>query len=617
MTRSPDTLSRNQKSIAILVMDGLLTLLAIQVSLQLRLGEWWPTQYWDAGWLTYLAFPLIGMALSWVMGIPHIVLRSFDNNALFQLGRYAFVMAVIFAAMNTFLAQGFPRSVPGIWGAVFLFFAVFSRLIILEGLGRLQSGDRKNVLIYGAGSTGQRLIAALRASPELRPVAFIDDNPDLRRVSVAGLRVYQPDQLPDLIRRKNVAQVILAMPSVRRSQRQKLLEELQAQQVEVLTLPSFEEMLDGRDLQDQLRPVSPDDLLGRDAVDMRGPEISAVYKDKCILVSGAGGSIGSELSRQIVETGAKRLVLFEQSEYALYAIHQELLRSAGPDVTLVPVLGSVTDPRRVAEVLKRESVDIILHAAAYKHVPLVEDNPLEGARNNVIGTQVIADAAIEAGVERFIHVSTDKAVRPTNVMGATKRLAEMVIQDRQTRTNKTRLTMVRFGNVLGSSGSVIPLFRDQISRGGPVTLTHPEITRYFMTIPEAAQLVLLAGSFATGGEVFVLDMGKPVKIYDLARSLIELSGYTLRDADTPDGDIEIKITGLRPGEKLYEELLIGEGVTPTAHPKIMRAAEGHLSSDETHTVLQTLHNILQTGIAPDIITLMQTHVDGYTPSDTD
>lgn len=615
MTRNPDTLSRSQKSYAVLAMDGLFVLLAIQVSVQLRLGEWWPTRYWETGWLTYVALPLVGMVLSWAMGIPHIVLRSFGNSALFQLGRYALVMAVVFAAMNTFLAQGFPRSAPGIWGAVFLFFSVFARLVILDLLNRMQAGERKKVVIYGAGSTGQRLIAALRASPELQPVAFIDDNPDLRRVSVAGLRVHRPDQLPELIRKQGVEQVVLAMPSVRRSQRQQILADLQTQAVEVLTLPSFEEMLDGRDLQDQLRPVSADDLLGRDAVDMRGPEISAVYQGKNILVSGAGGSIGSELARQVLDTGATRLVLYEQSEYALYAIHQDLMRIAPPEVTLVPVLGSVTDPRRVAEVLHREAIDIVLHAAAYKHVPLVEDNPLEGARNNVLGTQVLADAAIAAGVERFIHVSTDKAVRPTNVMGATKRLAEMVIQDRQTRTNGTRLTMVRFGNVLGSSGSVIPLFRDQIGRGGPVTLTHPDVTRYFMTIPEAAQLVLLAGSFATGGEVFVLDMGQPVKIRDLARSLIELSGYSVRDEANPDGDIEIQITGLRPGEKLYEELLIGEGVTPTAHAKIMRAAEGHLSAADTEAVLQALRDILQGGSADDFVTLLMDRVDGYTPTD--
>ena len=614
MTRLHETMSRRQKAVALLLMDGAFMVIAILVGLQLRLGEWWPNEYFADGAAMFLIIPLVGMGLSWIMGIPRIILRTFEHQALFRLGQFAVAMSILFAVLNTVFSFGFPRSIPGIWAAVFLFFAIFGRLAILDTMRRLNADDRKNVLVYGAGSAGQRLVAALRSSPDVNPIGFLDNNIALKRVAVAGLKVHLPDTLPHLIKRLNVQQVILAMPSINRRERQTILDALKQYPVEVETLPTFEEMLDGRALTDQLRPVSVDDLLGRDAVDLRSDEIASVYKGKNILVTGAGGSIGSELTRQLLEAGPAKLVLFDQSEFALYSIDMELRSIAGNDVEVVPVLGSVTDARRVSETLSRYSIDVVLHAAAYKHVPMIEDNPLEGARNNIIGTQVMADAAISQGVARFILVSTDKAVRPTNVMGATKRMAEMVIQDRQTRSNFTKLTMVRFGNVLGSSGSVIPLFREQIKRGGPVTLTHKDVTRYFMTIPEAAQLVLLAGSFAEGGEVYVLDMGKSVRIYDLARSLIELTGFSVRDDHNPDGDIEIQITGLRPGEKLYEELLIGDGATTTPHPKIMRAAEGHLSNTQTAAALARIQSVLGAGDGSKLPATLREYLDGYQPT---
>ena len=614
MTRLHETMSRRQKAVALLLMDGAFMVIAILVGLQLRLGEWWPNEYFADGAAMFLIIPLVGMGLSWIMGIPRIILRTFEHQALFRLGQFAVAMSILFAVLNTVFSFGFPRSIPGIWAAVFLFFAIFGRLAILDTMRRLNADDRKNVLVYGAGSAGQRLVAALRSSPDVNPIGFLDNNIALKRVAVAGLKVHLPDTLPHLIKRLNVQQVILAMPSINRRERQTILDALKQYPVEVETLPTFEEMLDGRALTDQLRPVSVDDLLGRDAVDLRSDEIASVYKGKNILVTGAGGSIGSELTRQLLEAGPAKLVLFDQSEFALYSIDMELRSIAGNNVEVIPVLGSVTDARRVSETLSRYSIDVVLHAAAYKHVPMIEDNPLEGARNNIIGTQVMADAAISQGVARFILVSTDKAVRPTNVMGATKRMAEMVIQDRQTRSNFTKLTMVRFGNVLGSSGSVIPLFREQIKRGGPVTLTHKDVTRYFMTIPEAAQLVLLAGSFAEGGEVYVLDMGKSVRIYDLARSLIELTGFSVRDDHNPDGDIEIQITGLRPGEKLYEELLIGDGATTTPHPKIMRAAEGHLSNTQTAAALARIQSVLETGDGSKLPATLREYLDGYQPT---
>ena len=607
-----NTLTRTQKAVILLLLDGAAMLVALLIALQLRLGDPWPNQYFADGWGLFVLMPVIGMALSWLMGIPLIVLRSFEQRALFRILQFAFVMSLICAVLNWAAGFGMPRSIPGIWAAVFVALALFSRLVLLEVMEQSRGGgaQRKNVLVYGAGATGRQLAAALRGSAELRPVGFLDDNPALKRVEVGGLRVFLPTALPDLIRRRKVEQVILAMPSVSPAVRRRMLASLGDSGVEVQTLPSFAELLDGRDLSEQIRPVSPDELLGREAVDLKSEEVSAAYTGKVIMVTGAGGSIGSELVRQILETRPARLVLFEQSEFALYEIDKELRRMS--DVPPVDtVLGTVTDAEHVARVIADHGVQIILHAAAYKHVPMVELNPLEGVRNNVIGTRTVADAAQAAGVERFILVSTDKAVRPTNIMGASKRMAELIVQDRQTRNSGTIFTMVRFGNVLGSSGSVIPLFREQIQAGGPITLTHPEVTRYFMTIPEAAQLVLLAGSFAEGGEVFVLDMGRPVKIIDLARSLVDLSGLSIRDAANPDGDIEIVTTGLRPGEKLYEELLIGDNVIATPHPKIMRAAEDMLSGAETEARLTELGGAIAEGDAGALVAVLKAAVPGY------
>ncbi len=607
-----ERVSRRQKAMVLLSIDAVLIPLSIWIALQLRLGIWWPVYYFPQGTGLFLLMPLIGVTLSWVMGIPRVVLRAFERHALVKLAQFAMIMAVICAVLNTGLGFGLPRSIPGIWAAVFLVLAVSARFTILTALEIVQdlTSDKKPVLIYGAGSTGQQLMAALRSSHELKPVGFLDDNLALRRVEVSGMRVFQPSLLEKLVRDRGVKQVILAMPSAQRRQQREIVERLQGLDLEVQTLPSFVDMLDGRSLMDQVRPVSADELLGRDTVDLTGPEISSAYRGKVVLVSGAGGSIGSELVRQLIEARPSKIILFEQSELALYTIDMELARLEPAGIKIVSVLGSVCDAGRVASTLSEHGVEIVLHAAAYKHVPLIEDNPIEGARNNILGTRTIAEASVKAGVERFILISTDKAVRPTNVMGATKRMAEMVVQDLQTRSNRTILTMVRFGNVLGSSGSVIPLFRDQIAKGGPVTLTHRDVTRYFMTIPEAAQLVLLAGSFAEGGEVFVLDMGKPVRIYDLARSMIELSGFEPRDETNPDGDIEIRVTGLRPGEKLYEELLIGDNVIPTPHPKIMRAMEGMLEAETLKTEVARIEGAVSAS-EPDMVRdVLEINVDG-------
>lgn len=432
------------------------------------------------------------------------------------------------------------------------------------------------VLIYGAGASGRQLQLALNQGQEFMPVAFVDDDPSLRKMVIQGMNVYSPDVIAELIRQFGVKKILLAMPSASRAVRKQVIKRLDHLPCEVLSIPGMADLVAGIAHIDELKEVSIEDLLGRDPVDPIPELINANIAGKRVMVTGAGGSIGSELCRQIVRCKPVQLVLFELSEFGLYAIDKEineLCQSEGLQVDIVPLLGSVQRQDRLQAVLSSFQIQTIYHTAAYKHVPLVEYNVVEGVRNNVFGTLYCAQAAIRSGVETFVLISTDKAVRPTNTMGTTKRLAELVLQALAVEQTTTRFCMVRFGNVLGSSGSVVPLFRKQIRDGGPLTVTHPDIIRYFMTIPEASQLVIQAGAMGQGGDVFVLDMGEPVKIFDLARRMIRLSGLTLRDESHPNGDIEIKITGLRPGEKLFEELLIGEQVLGTAHPQIMKATE--------------------------------------------
>lgn len=454
--------------------------------------------------------------------------------------------------------------------------------------------SRLPVLIYGAGKTGQQLAAALLSDDRLRPVAFADDEPRLRGLTVAGLRVYRPEKVPDLVARHAIGRIILAMPSASEAARARLTHRLAATGCEVHALPSFADLVTGRAITPyESRPIDPSKLLGRDALENELPGVTDAYAGRRILVTGAGGSIGAEMCRQIASCAPKTLVLLDHAEHALFQIEREL-REIAADVEIMPILGSVCQAELVRVLMQAREIDVVLHAAAYKHVPMVEANAIEGMRNNVIGTRTVALAAEEAGVERFILVSTDKAVRPSSVMGASKRFAEMIVQDLATRAARTRFSMVRFGNVLGSSGSVIPTFSEQIARGGPITLTHPDVTRYFMTIPEAVRLVLLAGTIARGGDVFVLDMGAPVRVRDIALRMIEASGLRLRDAANPDGDIEIAVTGLRPGEKLHEELLIGSDMLTTPHPRILRAQEGHLSEIELVKALKSLSEAIET-----------------------
>lgn len=606
-------LSRAKKRLLILVFDSLMVPIALYAAFCLRFGTGYPIEQVMAAYPLPLIVVLGGPFILLALRLPDMKLRSLDVSGVVRLMLTAVVLGLGTAGLSYIFALSPPRSVPMIFAAVFFGLAIVGRnlvVFILE-LPKRWGHAGVPVAIYGAGAAGIQLAQALQQSSEVRPVTLIDDNPSLHGLLVCGMKVQPAAHLPTEVDQKGIERILVALPSASKAEQAAILDRLAVLPCEVQVLPSYVDLISGKS--SELRTVSPDALLGRNKVDLDTPEIAKAYAGRTVMVTGAGGSIGSELCRQLLDCRPARIVLFEQSEFALYEIDRELTQAAprlGIDV--VARLGSVTNQPRVEVVMAEETVDIVLHAAAYKHVPLVEDNPLEGARNNVLGTQTVARAAQAAGVERFILVSTDKAVRPTNIMGATKRMAELVIQDLQTRSAAdTRFAMVRFGNVLGSSGSVLPLFQKQIKAGGPVTVTHPEVTRFFMTIPEAARLVLLAGAYATGGDVFVLDMGQPMKIMDIARRMIELSGRQVAGPDQEDG-IAINVTGLRPGEKLYEELLIdNDSLVGTPHEKILRAQEAGLSQIQVAAMIKDLHHSLEKGCPKDLQALVESTVDGY------
>ncbi|MBN4079173.1 polysaccharide biosynthesis protein [Beggiatoa alba] len=570
--------SRNTKRALLVAVDIVALPVALWLGYVLRLGEVWPQGIVNAWWL-FIAAPLVAVPIFIRMGLYRAVLRYVGSKALTTIVKAVTITTLILLALVVMSqTHGVPRSVFFSFWLISLLFIAGSRLVLRSYIHSYTRKARKKqpVAIYGAGSTGAELAKAMQSGWEYEPVAFLDDNLEKQGSEIHGVKVYSLDELQKLIDKVGVSQVLLAMPTLSHRRRHRILEKLEVHSVHVRTLPGIADLVSGKAKFLDIREVDSEDVLGRDAVPPVPGLIEQCIRAKNVMVTGAGGSIGSELCRQIAEYGPSTLVLFEQSEFALYQLEKEL-SAQHADFEIIAVLGSVTHARRVEMVLRSFAIHTVYHAAAYKHVPMVEQNPIEGLQNNVFGTWRTAEAAKAAGVETFVLISTDKAVRPTNIMGATKRLAELVLQAMAAESDTTRFTMVRFGNVLDSSGSVIPLFREQIKNGGPVTVTHPEVTRYFMTIPEAAQLVLQAGALGEGGDVFVLEMGEPIKIDDLARSMIHLSGLEVCDDDNPEGDIEIKYTGLRPGEKLYEELLIGDNVTGTEHPKIMRAAEEKIS----------------------------------------
>jgi FlaA1/EpsC-like NDP-sugar epimerase len=530
----------------------------------------------------------------WVFGLYRAVIRFMGPKAMMTVIAGVSFSVLMLALFDRFGASHqIPLSAFGIYWALALPYVGGSRFVARYLFLRRSGvrGTAARVAIYGAGNAGARVCSALLGGPDFQPVAFVDDKKALHGSSINGIRVYAAESLKELVRQRRIDRILLALPSASRRRRREILTALEPLGVHVQSLPNLSDLISGKARFNELRDVDVSDLLGRDPVPPRPKLFGSCIREKCVLVTGAGGSIGSELCRQIVRLGPSRLVLFEMSELALYRIERELEEIAAHDrlsVEIVPLLGNAHHRHRVREVLAAFNVQTVYHAAAYKHVPIVEHNVIEGIHNNVISTWYTAEAALETGVETFVLISTDKAVNPANVMGATKRLAELVLQALQERSSTTRFCMVRFGNVLASSGSVVPLFQEQIRRGGPITVTHRDVIRYFMTIPEAAQLVLQAGSMAKGGDVFVLDMGRPVRIDDLARRLVSLMGLTVRDANNPDGDIEIEYTGLRAAEKLFEELLIGSNVTGTDHPMIMRAMEHRLAWPRMQQVLNDL-----------------------------
>lgn len=542
------------------------------------------------------------------LGLYRAVIRYVGQHALGAVLFGIVCSAVMLAGFLVFF-DGEPHSnLVVVYALIALVTSGGVRLFGRMVLEQRNNGHKTRVLIYGAGSSGRQLAQALMNGDQYHPVAFVDDDTTLQRSTILGIPVASPNNIPGLIKQKNIGRILLAMPSASRGRRREVLDKLESLPIPVLSIPGMSDLVNGSMRIDELQDVNIEDLLGRDPVAPKKRLLHANIKGKVVMVTGAGGSIGSELCRQIVSCEPSTLVLFELSEYALYAIEQELnayIASEALDVTLVPVMGTVQRQSRLESVMQAFKVNTVYHAAAYKHVPLVEYNVVEGVRNNIFGTWFAAEAAIKAGVNTFVLVSTDKAVRPTNVMGASKRMAELVLQALAQHQSQTRFCMVRFGNVLGSSGSVVPLFRKQIRKGGPVTVTHKEIIRYFMTIPEAAQLVLQAGAMGKGGDVFVLDMGEPVKIADLARRMIHLMGLEVKDELHPHGDIEIAYTGLRPGEKLYEELLIGNNVRKTDHSRIMAADEECLGWPDMLSLLQQLDDACERFAVNEIIELIR------------
>ncbi|MCJ0877523.1 polysaccharide biosynthesis protein [Pseudomonas sp. JI-2] len=638
-------LPRRQKRLIQVATDVVLVWSALWLAFFVRVGEAGFVEPLSGhAWVFGIA-PLLSIPFFVRFGMYRAVMRYFGNDALM-----AIVKAVTLSALTLSLAIYWRSDVPKVIPRSMVFNYWWLSLVLIGGLrlvmrqyfmgdwfspaspSKFKGRDAglPKVAVYGAGAAGNQLVAALRMGRAMRPVAFIDDDPNLHARSIAGLRVYSARHIERMVEETGAGEILLAIPSASRARRREILEKLEHYPLHVRSVPGFMDLASGKVQVEDIQEVDIADLLGRDAVPPQQALFERCIRGQVVMVTGAGGSIGSELCRQILANEPDTLLLFEHSEFNLYSIHLELERRIEREALatrLVPILGSIRNGERLLDVLQTWGVQTVYHAAAYKHVPMVEHNVAEGVLNNVIGTLNTAQAAVQAGVANFVLISTDKAVRPTNVMGSTKRMAELVLQalsrepapvlfgsrDGVHHVNKTRFTMVRFGNVLGSSGSVIPRFYSQIRAGGPVTVTHPKITRYFMTIPEAAQLVIQAGSMGQGGDVFVLDMGQPVKIAELAEKLIHLSGLSVRSEKCPHGDIAIEYTGLRPGEKLYEELLIGDNVSPTEHPMIMRANEEYLDWDVLKDRLAKLLKAVEEDDYPQVRLLLREVVSGYVP----
>jgi FlaA1/EpsC-like NDP-sugar epimerase len=616
-------LPRWVKQFAAMLVDVVCALLATWLAFSLRLDEWHALIAEQK--MAYILAVALSIPVFFQYGVYKTVLRFTGAHTLALMSKAVGIYGVLYFAAIFMLASPYIyRSIGLVQPIIMFILMALARVAASLSLGFRAYGNNGRpvlgtLLIYGAGHSGMQIASALRQSGQYFLAGYVDDSSQYQGSYINGLMVYPPKEISRLIDTHGVTDILLAMPSIDRARRNAILSDLRELQVHVRSLPDLVDLAQGHVTVLDIKELDPDDLLGREPVAPNRELIEKNILGKTVLISGAGGSIGSELCRQILQVGPKQLLLLDHNEFGLYVIEAELRAhlNANPQLTteLIPLLGNVRDADRLEAIFIKWQIDTVYHAAAYKHVPLVEHNPSEGLQNNVLGTLNLAQAAKKHRTANFVLISTDKAVRPTNVMGATKRFAELVLQALANQADSsTCFSMVRFGNVLGSSGSVVPLFREQIRAGGPVTLTHADVTRYFMTIPEAAQLVIQAGAMAKGGEVFVLDMGQPVKIYDLAKRMVELSGLSVKNPETGAGDIEIVVSGLRPGEKLYEELLIGENPTSTPHPRIMMAREDFLPWDALEAELA----LLQQGLAKDdfqvLVEQLQRLVNGYQPS---
>jgi FlaA1/EpsC-like NDP-sugar epimerase len=593
--------------------------LTVWLAFRLRLDHW--SMFIGPQWWTVVLACCLVVPIYWRWGLFSTIVRFSGWVSLFSIIKAVAVYGPIYAFVFTVIGvDKVPRSI-GVLQPMLLILGtgslrVIGRQLLSDNSRRGPYADISKVLIYGAGSAGRQLAAAMTNSREVEVVGYIDDDVALQNSTLNGKPIFAFEKFASVAAKLRVTDVLLAIPSASRSRRQEIINKLQPYTVRVRTLPGLADLARGKIAISDLRELDIEDLLGRPPVQPDHLLLSAQITGQTTLVTGAGGSIGSELCRQIIKSEPETLILVELSEFALYSIHQELTRvikAEGRTVVVIPLIASVQNHERLRNIMAAWRPSTVYHAAAYKHVPLVEHNSAEGVINNVFGTRTAALAAREAGVKNFVLVSTDKAVRPTNVMGASKRLAEMVLQSMAAEQGSTRFSIVRFGNVLGSSGSAVPLFRHQIKTGGPITVTHLDVTRYFMSVTEAAQLVIHAGAMARGGEVFVLDMGEPIKIADLARTMVELSGLTVKDSANPEGDIEVEITGLRPGEKLYEELLIGDNPELTSHPRIMKAHEDFLPSRILAAWLEKLNYAANTNNVPEMVGIMREVVAGFEP----
>ncbi|HDZ3736827.1 TPA: polysaccharide biosynthesis protein [Vibrio vulnificus] len=615
------SLPRVHKRLISLAIDTLLITFSFFMAIWVRHGEVAVSVSAET-WLTLAGTVVVTLIAFTRLGLYRAVLRYLTFHALTVVVLGALISALSITTFAYFFNAEVPRTVPVIYMTFLALLCGGARMMVRSLIVQASRKGCERVLIYGAGSTGRQLAIALRNAETYQVKGFIDNDPSLENTIIQGLTVHSSQQISRLVEKQEIEKILLAMPRATRSERKAIIDGLLHLPVEVLTVPDFKDIVNGNATVDELKDVAIEDLLGRDPVEPNPELMKANIHGKVVMVTGAGGSIGSELCRQIVRQKPKTLILFELSEYGLYEIDKELsgmVEAMQLEVEIIPLLGSVQRINRLSATMRAFGVQTVYHAAAYKHVPLVEYNVVEGVRNNVFGTYYSAKAAIEAGVESFVLISTDKAVRPTNVMGTSKRMAELALQalaaKENDKVNGTRFCMVRFGNVLGSSGSVIPLFKRQIEEGQAITVTHPDIIRYFMTIPEAAQLVIQAGAMGKGGDVFVLDMGEPVKIVDLAKNLIQLSGLEVKSSDNPNGDIEIKFTGLRPGEKLYEELLIGDNVEGTDHERIMTANEQFLPLEEFNQILDNLDKACHEFDHETIRQILLETPTGFNPTD--